>query len=145
MWKKALMTVYEKTELFKFFVQYRGKTSLSTLLEHYTEWMLHVQSWWLFRKLKTVLPSLKPSVPFVLRSGLVYKIDCPHCEVRFVGKTSRHLLSRFREHKSRSNGTLKKHFALCTNINSTWRSFVYFTGVDDDSEMLKRFKYLIFQ
>ena len=67
------------------------------------------------RKLKTALPSLKPRVPFVLRSRIVYKINCPHCEVSYVGMTTRHLLSRFREHKSRSSGPIKKHFAECTN------------------------------
>ena len=39
----------------------------------------------MLKKLKTVLPSLKPRVPFVLRSRVVYKIKCPHCEVSYVG------------------------------------------------------------
>ena len=50
----------------------------------------------------------------LLRSRIVYKINCPHCEVSYVGMTSRHFLSRFREHKSRSSGPVKKHFAECT-------------------------------
>ena len=104
---------------------------LSTLLEHYTNWMM-------FRKLKTVLPSLKPRVPFVLRSRIVYKIKCPHCEVSYVGMTTRHLLTRFREHKSRSSGTIKKHFTECTNNQirhgyfdfyyKEWHTLVSFRG-----------------
>ena len=31
------------------------------------------------RKLKTVLPSLKPPVDKMLKSGVVYKITCPRC------------------------------------------------------------------
>ncbi len=38
------------------------------------------------RKLKTVLPSLKEPVEKRLRSGLVYKITCSHCEMCYVGK-----------------------------------------------------------
>ena len=67
------------------------------------------------KKLKTVMPSLKPNVPSVLRSGLVYKISCPHCKVCYVGQTSRHLLTRFREHKSRTGGPIKNHFTECVN------------------------------
>ena len=50
-----------------------------------------------------------------LGSRIVYQIKCPHCEVSYVGMTTRHLLTRFREHKSRSSGPIKKHFAECTN------------------------------
>ena len=38
-----------------------------------------------------------------------------HCEVTYVGMTTPHLLTRFREHKSRSSGPIKKHFTECTN------------------------------
>ena len=106
--------VYEKSELFKFFVQYRGKNS-----EHFARALRKLNApctvVMMLRKLKTVLPSLKPRVPLVLRSRIVYQIKCPHCEVSYVGMTTRHLLTRFREHKSRSSGPIKKHFAQCTN------------------------------
>ena len=86
--------VYEKSELFKFVVQYRGENS-----EHFARSIHRVNAlctvMMTFRKLKTVLSSLKPSVPFVLRSGILYKINCPHCEMSCVGKTHRHL-SQFR-------------------------------------------------
>ena len=106
--------VYEKSELFKFFVQYRGKNS-----EHFARSLRKLNApctvVMTLRKLKTMLPSLKPRVPFVLRSRIVYQIKCPHCEVSYVGMTTRHLLTRFREHKSKSSGPIKKHFAQCTN------------------------------
>ena len=64
--------VYEKSELFKFFVQYRhrGKNS-----EHFAKALHRLNApctvVMTLRKLKTLLASLKPTVPFVLRSGIV--------------------------------------------------------------------------
>ena len=64
------------------------------------------------RKLKTVTPSLKPSVENFFLSRVVYKITCPRCNACYVGQTSRHLKTRFSEHKNNS-GPVKKHFAQC--------------------------------
>ena len=64
------------------------------------------------RKLKTVLPSLKPQVEKVLKSGLVYKIECPLCKECYVGQTRRHLKVRFDEHLSPSKA-VKKHMMEC--------------------------------
>ena len=50
------------------------------------------------RKLKTVLPSLKAPVEKHLRSGVVYEIKCARCQAAYVGQTSRHLLTRMKEH-----------------------------------------------
>jgi len=49
------------------------------------------------RKLKTVLPSLKPSVDKSFKSGIVYQITCPRCNSRNVGQSVRHLLTRIKE------------------------------------------------
>lgn len=69
------------------------------------------------RKLKTVLPSLKPPVEKMLRSGIVYKINCPRCTACYVGQTSRHLQSRFREH-TKNQGPMKRHMVHC-NVTIT--------------------------
>ena len=37
------------------------------------------------RKLKTVTPTLKPSVEMFLRSKVVYEITCPCCNACYVG------------------------------------------------------------
>ena len=37
------------------------------------------------RKLKSVLPSLKPQIEKSLKSGVVYKIKCASCEAAYVG------------------------------------------------------------
>ena len=64
------------------------------------------------RKLKTVMPSLKPVVPRMLSSGVVYKIQCPGCPSSYIGQTVRHLQTRFREHLG-CNGTMRKHIETC--------------------------------
>ena len=67
---------------------------------------------WL-RKLKTTLPSLKPPVEKVLKSGIVYEIQCPCCAACYVGQTGRHLQTRLREHLLRS-GPMKTHLSQCS-------------------------------
>ena len=67
-------------------------------------------------KTKSVLPSLKPAVPKMLQSNVVYKIDCPGCDSSYVGQTVRHLQRRFREHIG-NKGPMKSHFESC-QINS---------------------------
>ena len=64
------------------------------------------------KKLKSVLPTLKPTVPEMLRSAVVYKIVCPGCDASYVGETSRHLQQRLREHLGKS-GTIRKHIEYC--------------------------------
>ena len=65
------------------------------------------------RKLKTMLPSLKPTVARMMRSNVVYKITCPRCNACYVGATTRHLRSRFSEHQSRAGCSVRRHIELC--------------------------------
>ena len=70
------------------------------------------------RKLKTIMPSLKPPVEKMLKSKVVYLISCPRCASCYVGQTSRHLQTRLNEHIQR-NGPMKTHLAECqTQISS---------------------------
>ena len=45
------------------------------------------------RKLKAVLPSLKPPVEKMLKSGPVYRLTCLRCSACYIGETSRNLAS----------------------------------------------------
>ena len=89
-----------------FFMQYRGKATEKLAMS--------------FRRLnapskivkKTVMPSLKPLVPRMLSSGVVYKIQCPGCPSSYIGQTVRHLQTRFREHLG-CNGTMRRHIETC--------------------------------
>ena len=94
------------------FLQYRGKGS-----EDYAR-SLHKSRApctviFTLRKLKTVLPSLKPAVEKNLRSGVVYRIQCAKCSNAYVGQTARHILTRFKEHLKPS-AAVAKHMATCS-------------------------------
>ena len=41
---------------------------------------------------------------------MVYHIKCPRCQASYVGKTNRHLLTRYTEHKN-NKGSVKSHFS----------------------------------
>ena len=101
----------EDKDKFKLFVQYRGKCS-----EHYARALHNIQApckvIMTLRKLKTVLPSLKPPVEWSFRSDVIYQITCPRCQVRYVGQTDRHVITRFGEHKDR-DAPVANHFTGC--------------------------------
>ena len=94
------------------FIQYRGKCT-----EDYARVLHKINARctiiMTLRKLKTVLPSLKPPVENMLKSGLVCSLTCPRCSACYVGETSRHLKSRFKEHIQRA-GPMKSHLSQCS-------------------------------
>ena len=96
---------------FMFFVQYRGKCT-----DHFAYDMHQIHApcriIMTLRKVKTVLPSLKPPVPKMYKSNVVYQIECPRCESRYVGQTSRQMQRRFAEHLQRAS-PIKAHMDVC--------------------------------
>ena len=101
----------EKVEKKSLIIQYRGKCT-----EDYARALHKIEAPYTIimtlRKLKTVFMSLKPPVEKMLRSGVVYKLKCPRCSACYVGQTSRHLQSRFREHLN-NQGPMKSHLSQC--------------------------------
>ena len=98
-------------------IQYRGKSS-----EDYARALHKIEApcnvVMTIRKLKTVLPSIKPSVDKMLKSGVVYQITCPRCSACYVGETTRHLQTRFKEHVQKQ-GPMKTHLRQCrTSLSS---------------------------
>ena len=97
-------------ESFPLFIQYRGKCS-----ENYARALHKIKApchiVFTIRKLRTILPSLKPRVEKMYKSGVVYKINCPRCSSCYVGQTSRHLQTRVKEHLT--NGPVKQHLSEC--------------------------------
>ena len=63
---------------------------------------------------KTYLPTLKPVVKEQLRNHVVYKLTCPGYRFCYLGQTSLHLITRFKEHKNQQNKPVKKHVDRCT-------------------------------
>ena len=108
----------EKPSKVSVFLQYRGHQT-DLFVNHLRDLGAPLQSILTMRKLKIVLSSLKSSTKEILRSRVVYKLACPGCNTCYVGQTTRHLLTRFREHKNDKSGPVFKHFQEClgTKLN----------------------------
>ena len=112
----ACLNVVSEKDKFRFFVNYRGKAT-EKLANDFKRLNAPCKIVMTTKKVKTVMPSLKPAIEKTLRSGIVYKISCSRCQACYVGQTSRHLQTRFTEHV-KDSGPMKKHLAQC-NTNAT--------------------------
>ena len=101
----------EKDDVKMMFVEYRGKVS-EKFQQSLMKCSAPVKVIFTMRKLRSVMPSLKPMVDQSLRSGIVYKISCPRCDACYVGQTTRHLLIRTKEHE-RKNAPVGSHLSRC--------------------------------
>ncbi len=107
----------KKTEKKLLFVQYRGKCT-----EDYAR-ALHRSNVpctvvMTLRKLRTVMPSLKPPIEKEIRSGVVYKFTCSRCQACYVGFTCRHLKTREDEHRTKKSQPIAKHAKHCKEMVS---------------------------
>ena len=115
----------EKAEEKMVFLQYRGKVT-EKFKYSLKSMELPIKVILTLRKLKTVLPSLKPAVEKSFKSGIVYQITCPRCNSRYVGQSVRHLLTRIKEH-ARTSTPVGSHFQSCNNNT---------ISIDNDVEIL---------
>ena len=101
----------ETTGKHMIFVQYRGKCTeeFARALHKLNAPCAVVMT---MRKLKTVLPSLKPAVEKKIRSRVVYKFHFPRCKACYVGATTRHICTRLKEHLKPS-AVFGKHLKAC--------------------------------
>ena len=92
------------------FVQYRGRLS-----DHYERELRKLNApckvVFTMRKLKTCLPSLKSHFEKCFKSGVVYQIKCSRCDSCYVGQTTRHLITRLKEHQR--SGPVRNHLNEC--------------------------------
>ena len=93
------------------FIEYRGKVT-----DDYCRALRKInapcQPVLTLRKLKTVMPSLKPAVDKRVRNHIVYRITCPQCKLCYIGACTRCLDVRFGEHK-RPSQPVGKHLRIC--------------------------------
>ncbi|XP_072763715.1 uncharacterized protein [Anoplolepis gracilipes] len=61
-------------------------------------------------KMNKLIRAHKDIIPTDLKTNVIYKINCSHCDASYVGQTSRKLKTRINEHK--------RHIHLNTNTNS---------------------------
>ena len=94
------------------FIQYRGKAS-----EDFARALHQIEApcntVFTMRKLRSVLPSLKPAVEKLWRASVVYKLKCPRCSACYVGQTDRHFCTRLNEHQQRQDQPVYRHFKKC--------------------------------
>jgi len=99
-------------------LQYRGRET-DNLIRQLSKVSVPIRPVLTLRKLNTIMPSLKPSVPLSLQSRVVYHIECPGCQASYVGSTVRHLHTRFAEHRN-INKPVGAHFATCIGGKPEW-------------------------
>ena len=102
----------EQEDPYFLFLQYRGKCS-ETYARDLRKTGVPCKVIFTLRKLKTLTPSLKPPVERTLRSGVIYKIQCPRCTACYVGATTRHVITRFKEQKDTKGKSVYKHLLAC--------------------------------
>ena len=115
-------------------VQYRGKSTddYARALHKINAPCTMVMT---LRKLKTALPSLKPPTEKILKSGIVYEIQCPRCKACYVGQTGRHLQVRLREHLLR-DGPVKTHLNKCSTTIAEEHVRILHTTTRDEKFLL---------
>ena len=94
-----------------FYVHYRGLET-TNYIKNLVNCGVPISPIYTTRKLRTMLPSLKPAIEKTLSSNVVYKISCTRCSSSYVGYTTRHLITRLNEHFSK-NGTMNEHVKQC--------------------------------
>ena len=94
------------------FVQYRGKAS-----EDFARALHKIEApctpVFTMRKLKSVLPSLKPAIEKLYRGSVVYKLNCTRLSACYVGQTDRHFSTRLNEHQKKKCQPVYHHFENC--------------------------------
>ena len=63
--------------------------------------------------------NFKDKVPHEQRNNIVYRIRCPGCGGKYIGKTERCLISRMNEHGTRDTEPMFKHLSECEMFKET--------------------------
>ena len=71
---------------------------------------------------KPTLRRILSQVPLEKKTGLVYSIPCGECEARYIGETSRSLLTRRREHQAAVRLDKVDKSALAIHVSETGHS-----------------------
>ena len=94
-----------------FYIQYRGFETIK-FIKSLEKVEAPIRPIIVMTKLKSVLPSLKAPMELSIASNVVYKLTCCGCRSTYVGFTTRHLITRKKEHMGK-RGIFGKHFKDC--------------------------------
>ena len=78
----------------------------------------------------------KDKIPKRLQSHLVYGIHCTYCDSNYVGKTKRHIETRFKEHKNFKNPTAVTLHVMEKEHDITLDDMTIITYGSNDKELL---------
>ena len=86
--------------------------------------------------------SLKDKYPLHMKTSLIYKFTCPHCQAQYIGKTERNLVTRCGEHaKIPVSGESPNTSAIFTHLNACPQFVSVARGIADSEvdEWLQKF------
>ena len=58
----------------------------------------------------------KGSIPAEQKSNVIYRITCPGCFQKYVGKTDRNLITRLNEHGTKSDQRMYQHLIIVVHL-----------------------------
>ena len=61
--------------------------------------------------------NIKDSISAEQKSNVIYKITCPGCFQKYVGKTDRNLIIRLDEHGTKVDQPIYQHLCNCSAFN----------------------------
>ena len=59
--------------------------------------------------LRNQLTHVKDPTPTLQQCGVIYQVDCSHCNETYIGETARPLDTRLKEHKTRTTSAVYEH------------------------------------
>ena len=86
--------------------------------------------------------SLKDKYPLHMKTNLIYKFTCPHCQAQYIGKTERNLVTRCGEHaKIPVSGESPNTSAIFAHLNACPQFVSSVRGIADSEvdEWLQKF------
>ena len=80
--------------------------------------------------------SMKDKVPDSMKSNVIYKFTCPHCNGQYVGKAERNLCTRIKEHSHiPTSGEFNKFSAIFSHLHDDCEGFSACARSIKDSEI----------
>ena len=65
----------------------------------------------------SMLCNTKDSISVVQKSNVIYRITCPGCFKKYVGKTDQNLITRLDEHGKKVDQPMYQHLSNCSAFN----------------------------
>ena len=82
---------------------------------------------------------MKDKLPLRLKSYVVYRVQCTNCNAHYIGKTKRHMVTRFKEHTNPYKTTAVTEHIIENNHDVSINNVSFLaTGKTDDKLLIKK-------